>query len=211
MELSFHANSSFDVQVTNRKKALVKSFLSSSYEIVNLKPSKIGYNGSKLAMKQLYDMFVKNKIDPKSIFVIGTKYKKIPCGGRYGYGDDIQVISGGKCKYGEDHEDAVSREMLEETNFIGSNFIKLNESIQKNVHTKIFSICAMECKNHDENHDYINQRADNFRKKIGFIIWGTYDDCINLVASSTMTENTEDLLEGYAIVNFLDAYSIICD
>ncbi len=147
----------------------------------------------------------------------------------YTFGD-TQAGCGGKLKkifingkwQEEDYSDAIVRKMYEQLHIkakkqehvselkINTHELDSSLNIDENLFTtKIFINHISDCENTNDynvkiNHNKNNHNKDVWNKRVGYIIWGSLHECMDLVSGINMNKNSchfDDNINGISIVS----------
>lgn len=232
-------NDSFYIRAKNcisQGKGVTKKFdVSDIYLDQNLKPSKTTYWGMIAALKNLADSLTQNGININDICVIGPRYEKYTVI-RHNKkniikGGDIQPCGGGKltrikkltttCTFQETFLEGTIEEIKEELRLSVQdlNLYVSSESVFecKQTTTQIFECRAKNCvpiKNFDVDfYSKKNRRGvDIYTKRVGFIVWGYVDECIDLLTKfETNKDNSVlvDKIDAVTIISLLKAIDMV--
>jgi hypothetical protein len=191
---------------------------------VDIVPSTCTYWGMTESLAMICDKLTNDCVDISKICVLGPHYydiKRGPNNHDFKYGD-TQACGGGKAtkvydkkKKGwinEPYETAAWNELLEELRISGKTGSMISEyktesidtkirfGYEKVTCTKIYTYSASEC-NSPVDYDSRefskkNRRGtDNYMSRVGYIVWGTVDECFTLVNSITTDTPTSPIVE----------------
>lgn len=187
---------------------------------IEIRASNTTYFGMSCVLRNIASRLLKNNLDPWKYCVLCPHYLKfqMPHSGKW-RGGDTQAGGGGKVAIDELPCVGAREEMIEELRIIGdskhqhleSEIISSRISDSKEAVitvTRIYSFPVSTCivpKTYDTSAyaDPDRRGVDNYNNMIGFVPWGTIDECMKLI--SEIPVDTSDILVdkiiGIAIVS----------
>lgn len=130
----------------------------------------------------------------------------------YEYGD-TQAGGGGKITNNESYHQACREEIAEEIRLkagkhfhAGNTCVKISE--KKYMVTNIYQFKVDQCRSiipfDTDNYNQKNRRGiDVYTKRVGYIVWGTYYDCVSVISKIAVSDRNDPLIDGIRGVSII--------